>query len=432
MISVNFGLIYAVYTFCVGVAYDVFSSPSKEKSIVCKDEHGLVMCNDNVAPIVLVHGVFGFGEGKMGGTPYFGGIENMHQRIFNPDLGSLSSLYDRARILFYYLKGGRVDYGEEHSKVYGHSQFGHLYEQGKYSQWDENPIHFVGHSAGAQVIRILQQMLSNKAFKGYEKTSAKWIASVAAVSGVFNGSTIPYIYGMKPGDWRFAKTISPLRFLCFAVTIYDWLDIPLLKRYYNFGFDHLHTSRKKIGFWGLVDCLSGKAGPFVSSDWVIPDVTIQGSIQINSHLNTFADTYYFSYAAKATQEVEGKVVPKRMQTCDILSHVHSLWLCKWRYPANIQPPCKEYRDEDWWDNDGQLNTISMTHPRLPLEHPHRFVPSGFKFKPQPGVWYCETVKAYHTQFVLSIQTESHIGHLYDSIFKRCRNLDTKRSSQNVT
>lgn len=41
-------------------------------------------------------------------------------------------LYDsRARELFYYLKGGQVDYGEEHSRTFGHSQFGKIYEQGE-------------------------------------------------------------------------------------------------------------------------------------------------------------------------------------------------------------------------------------------------------------------------------------------------------------
>ena len=33
--------------------------------------------------------------------------------------------------LFYYLKGGTVDYGEEHSAQYGHARFGKNYEQGK-------------------------------------------------------------------------------------------------------------------------------------------------------------------------------------------------------------------------------------------------------------------------------------------------------------
>jgi hypothetical protein len=39
--------------------------------------------------------------------------------------------FSRARQLFYYLKGGQVDYGEDHSKTYGHSQFGCVYEQGE-------------------------------------------------------------------------------------------------------------------------------------------------------------------------------------------------------------------------------------------------------------------------------------------------------------
>lgn len=69
----------------------------------------------------------------------------------------------RARELFYYLKGGQVDYGEEHSRACGHSRFGRAYERGHYPIWDEeHPVHFVGHSAGAQVIRLLQQMLHDK------------------------------------------------------------------------------------------------------------------------------------------------------------------------------------------------------------------------------------------------------------------------------
>jgi predicted alpha/beta hydrolase len=37
------------------------------------------------------------------------------------------------------------------------------YIAGHYPEWDEDhPIHFVGHSAGAQVVRVLQQMLADK------------------------------------------------------------------------------------------------------------------------------------------------------------------------------------------------------------------------------------------------------------------------------
>ncbi|KAK2661966.1 hypothetical protein Ddye_000540 [Dipteronia dyeriana] len=106
---------------------------------------------------------------------------------------------------------------------------------GHYSEWDEDhPIHFFGHSVGAQVVRVLQQMIADK--------------------------------------------------LCrLGVIIYDWLDIPLLKYYYNFGV---------------------------------------------------------------------------------------LQVSQWTHPPNASPPYKGYWDEDWWDNDGAMNTISMTYPRLPIEHPN--------------------------------------------------------------
>lgn len=36
-------------------------------------------------------------------------------------------------------------------------------EAGHYPEWDEDhPIHFVGHSAGAQAVRVLHQMLADK------------------------------------------------------------------------------------------------------------------------------------------------------------------------------------------------------------------------------------------------------------------------------
>jgi len=37
----------------------------------------------------------------------------------------------RACELFYYLKGGTVDYGVERSEKYGHSRYGHTYHQGE-------------------------------------------------------------------------------------------------------------------------------------------------------------------------------------------------------------------------------------------------------------------------------------------------------------
>lgn len=50
-------------------------------------------------------------------------------------------------------------------------------------------------------------------------------------------------------------------------------------------------------------------------------------------------------------------------------------------------PSNSCRDEDWWDNDGALNTISMTHPRFPVEHPSQLVVKDSDCQPfLPGIW----------------------------------------------
>ncbi|CAI0557944.1 unnamed protein product [Linum tenue] len=132
-------MLYGFYIFSSAVAGDLsqglsdwFFKPNadfavKREQTACSASRTSV---EDLPPIVLVHGIFGFGKGRLGGLSYFAGAENKYERVLVPDLGSLTSIYDRARELFYYLKGGQVDYGEEHSKACGHSQFGRTYEQG--------------------------------------------------------------------------------------------------------------------------------------------------------------------------------------------------------------------------------------------------------------------------------------------------------------
>ncbi|KAL9320030.1 hypothetical protein ACSQ67_011869 [Phaseolus vulgaris] len=44
------------------------------------------------------------------------------------------------------------------------------------------------------------------------------------------------------------------------------------------------------------------------------------------------------------------------------------------------------KDVDWQDNDGALNTITMTHLLLPIEHPNRLVEKESDCKPlYPGI-----------------------------------------------
>ena len=130
-------VLYGFYMFSMVVVGDlsqawnerVFFKPNASIEVKREDPSGTNV--DGLPPIILVHGIFGFGKGRVGGLSYFAWAEKKDERVLVPDLGSLTSIYDRERELFYYLKGGQVDYGEEHSKGCGHSQFGRIYEQGK-------------------------------------------------------------------------------------------------------------------------------------------------------------------------------------------------------------------------------------------------------------------------------------------------------------
>ncbi|XP_058082283.1 uncharacterized protein LOC131230395 [Magnolia sinica] len=420
-------MLYGLYIFSTAVASDMSQALNTcfrpKTNVVVNEVQCMGPNSDGPPPIVLVHGIFGFGKGRLGGLSYFAGAEKKDERVLIPDLGSLTSIHDRARELFYYLKGGWVDYGEEHSSTYGHSQFGKMYEQGHYPEWDEHhPIHFVGHSAGAQVVRLLQQMLADKSFNGYDDTSENWVLSLTSLSGALNGTTRTYLDGMQPNDGSSMKPMCLLQLCRLGVIMYDWLDLAWLKNYYNFGFDHFNLTWRKMGLLGLVDCLLGNVGPFASGDWILPDLTIQGSMQINSKINTFPHTFYFSYATKQTRSVMGITVPSSLFGIHPLLFIRVLQMSQWRYPSDALPPFKGYRDEDWHDNDGALNMISMTHPRIPVEHPSHLVVDDSECQPlQPGLWYYKIMEADHIFFIVNRERAGvQFDIVYDSIFQRCR------------
>ncbi|XP_024524255.1 uncharacterized protein LOC9655290 [Selaginella moellendorffii] len=394
--------------------------------------HGTFLDGHEKAPIVLVHGIFGFGKGKLGNISYWAGAEEKDERVLVPDLGSLTSIHDRARELFYYLKGGIVDYGFEHSQHYGHSQFGKNYGQGHYPEWDEShPIHFVGHSTGAQVIRVLQQMLADKQFEGYNESTADWVLSLTSLSGALNGTTRVYIDGLNL-DGKTMKTVSLLQLLKIAVLVYEWLDIPVFKKYYGFGFEHFTLPWHKIGLRGLVKCLAGHSGPFATGDWILPDLSIQSAVGINSNLGTHRNTFYFSYATKRTTKLLGRIVPSRLLDIHPLLMIRSLQISCWKHPLP-DIPYEGYRDEDWQDNDGALNTISMLYPRFPYSHKNCPLAPDFKDGQalQPGVWYFTILEADHIYFIVNRDRAGiHFDVLYDSIFRRCRK-ELKRSWSSI-
>ena len=147
-------------------------------------------------PVVLVPGFLGRASDWH--------IERLQQnhptvRFIATPPGPLSSHHDRACEVFYYLKGGTVDYGTAHAASCGHARYG-VTHKGAYANWDEDhPLDLVGHSIGGLTARVLQQLLAEQFFPGHS-TSAAWVRSLVCLSSPLNGDPVVYGLGLRSDD----------------------------------------------------------------------------------------------------------------------------------------------------------------------------------------------------------------------------------------
>src|SRR5437660_767888 len=148
--------------------------------------------------IVFVHGIFGWGPSELGGLPYWGYALKLPPGSFSiheASCGPVSSFHDRACEVAAQIKGTRIDYGEQHSNLAKHARFSDDYSNKAFiPNWSEqNPVVLVGHSAGAHTCLHLQHLLAHD-YWGWG-SNANWVEAVVSVSGVLNGSTLPYMLG---------------------------------------------------------------------------------------------------------------------------------------------------------------------------------------------------------------------------------------------
>ena len=292
------------------------------------------------------------------------------------------SSHDRAVELFYYLKGGRIDYGRDHAKKYGHRRYGRSFE-GALTEWsDLRPIVVISHSHGGNTVRILQRLLATRYFADHPETSASWIRAIVCVASPLNGCPLLYAIGMPrrstcnsmkllngtelgqtTGRWwsviRIGQAIGySVHFFLgdstFARSIYDW------------GLQKWEITCGTTGCGTWFKILLGTHTVMRTDDTAGYDLTTEGASALNSKCSLYAGTYYFTIPCVNGQIWNDRFLPFTSR-------------CFWMLPIGLAnafcvESCSRTPERtgnyDWRLNDLLVPTASQIHP---LGDPHCFL-----------------------------------------------------------
>lgn len=334
----------------------------------------------NEEPIVLVHGFTGWDRDEMNGYKYWGGLgdiqEEMKERGFDvrtAAVGPISSNWDRACELYAYIKGGAVDYGKYHSQFHNHKRFGRKFE-GLYPEWDSNhKIHLIGHSMGGTTIRLLAHLLESGhpdksvlGFGGKESSPLfdgdnDMITSITSISTPHKGTTLthgvnsflPLIQSMV---FSYGKAIAPNLEIIYDLKLDQW---SLLK------FENENTS----DYFQRISAQLPKLNNL--KDFSKFDLSPQGMDKFNSWVKDSKKVFYSSWSTEASMPAL------------LLSHnVPKISMNPLFYAPTIQMG-RNGSDDRWYENDGIVNTFSMTGP----DNASVVLDGRRTFELQKGTWY---------------------------------------------
>jgi triacylglycerol lipase len=341
----------------------------------------------NGYPIVLLHGFLGFDRDELFGFKYWGGFTDLEQELreagyetYTAAVGPVSSVWDRACELYACIKGGRVDYGEAHSTLFGHERYGRTYP-GLYPEWGEvdpktgkvRKIHIIAHSLGGPTGRVLVQLLEQGSpvrgqgdhplFQG----GKSWVSSLTTISSPHDGTTLVYRY-----DWD-QSLIRP------AFTFLISISSSSPDLYYDFKLDQWGlTQRPGEEFFSYRDRVVASELWAQSKDTVYWDASPEGAKELNGWVRAQPGVYYFSWATEATYRdpLSGTQVPE----IGVPGHMASISRFIGSYVREDQNDLPI--DSSWWQNDGIVNTVSMDGPSLGSTDQIR----RFSGVPAPGLW----------------------------------------------
>ncbi len=189
--------------------------------------------------IIFIHGLLGWGNSQMGGLPYWGHAlaqTSSEFQFHEANCGPVSSFHDRACEVAAQIKGAKTDYGKAHSRQEDHAQFSRDYRGHAFVEtWSEdNPVILLGHSAGGHTALELQQLLAQD-YWGWG-SNANWVEAVVSISGVLNGSTLPYMLGCDKETGLIAHPVGV--FIGNVIQIFAMAGNQTTDKIYPFHLDH--------------------------------------------------------------------------------------------------------------------------------------------------------------------------------------------------
>ena len=344
-------------------------------------------------PIVMVHGLFGWGNDELFGENYWGGFESLKSilqskgyTVYTPTIGSVSSNWDRACELYAYLKGGTVDYGEAHSNKYGHARYGRTFP-GVYPNWGTlsksnqiEKVHLIGHSMGGQTIRVLTQLLENGdkdeiAITPKESISPlftggkHWVSSITTIATPHDGSQEAYKnYTLEPAFHDFFAAMAAQG----GITNSDnpCLDLKLdqwgLKKQANESYEAYYSRVFSSNIWKNTKDLS------------IWDLKPEGAKELNTWVKAQSDVYYFSISCQDTHKnlLRGYQIPNINMNPLLLQSSYFMGSFTNNKTGEVAI------DSSWWANDGIVSVTSAISPKVGSTD--KVI--DYNGTPQRGVW----------------------------------------------
>ncbi|ADV67133.1 lipase family alpha/beta hydrolase [Deinococcus maricopensis] len=327
-------------------------------------------------PIVLVHGMLGFGrtEAFGGAIKYWGGLNDIQEDLkaqgyptYTASMGPISSNYDRAVELYFQIKGGCVDYGEARAQQFHHDRRDpRKCYPGLYPQWDaQHPINLVGHSMGGTTARYLVHLLENgaaaeRARSGhaplYDGGRVGWVRAVMTISTPNSGS---------PAADNLQVMIPMFKTLILSLA--QSAGVAPDNMIYDFDLGQYGLARRSGESYPAYAERVFNSAIWTTQDQAAYDLSPDGTAALNRAVGLSPNVYYFSWNTRASTPglLSGWEYPLPTQNPVMLpaSYPFAWPLAPGLGNMSGTSPSGQIRyDKTWWANDGLVPVKSMAAP----------------------------------------------------------------------